>query len=503
MQDALILREAHQALRAIYPQREVDATKASYSLLERFSLLVLSGEVASDEEAVKALYGADKPANYPAYQKLKYKFKRYFPLACTTLPDEDVSPLIRQSTSFCKILYAHAQRCLQAGLFSAAERILNRAWKTAHEHQSIVAIYLLSESYLQLYAIHLPNTEKFTYFKSIYEQYSALYVIERICATNRYALDTLAMTRNRRLTNHIAYAEELAAETAALADGLNFSSLLYNNYSTQITAALLGGHHAKARDLCDKALSELIKCSVYAETVKEAFIDVKSRILAKMGDYSAFMVNYKITPIEKPSFHRRVIRRSHEAIICLGTDHFDQAAEALQDIQIKEIEQHFSPENGDMMKVIFAYVHLLNRMGYVQDAAMPAQVKQFNMTKFFNDCPAYERNKQGYNIHLIVLQLFTYLLDQRFNLFFDKAEGMEKYRLRYLNNEDGKRNGLLIQMLLSAQLHNFEAQSTRAANIDRLKELKQTNNLAVELDVFFYEFIPYERLWELYLEILD
>ncbi len=504
MEYLLSLRLAQQTLASIYPKGTAEGDWVDGTLLQRFSLLILSGEVSSDQEAVAALYGADKPANYSPYQKLKSKFKRYFPMACTRLPaNDDLMPSGRTATSFCMILYAHASLCSKKGLYPAAERLLNTAWKIADKSKVIISLYLISQSLTALYAARLPHPEKFSFFKAAYEEYARLFVIERRCANNRYRLDAMAFERSRRLENRIATAAQLAAENREMAEGLYYPSLFINNHTTQINAAMLAGEHSLALKRCEEALVQLENCYSQIEVLKPFLLNIKSRILAKMRNYEAFIQNIELAKLAEPAKEGHIVLQSHVAIVCLGTDHFQEAAQALENIRLREVAQYFSPENGDMMKFIFAYVHTLYRLGYIAEEAMPAHIRQFRMTKFFNDSPTYERNKQGYNVHFIVLQLFNYLINEDYNGFFDKAESIEKYRQRYLQDEDGRRNGLLLQMLVSPQLHDFEREATREANLERLDQLKQSNNLAEELDMYFYEFIPYERLWDLYLEALD
>jgi hypothetical protein len=169
---------------------------------------------------------------------------------------------------------------------------------------------------------------------------------------------------------------------------------------------------------------------------------------------------------------------------------------------VEEVMRHFSEQQATTYYILFAYQHILFKLGRTDEDETSDQIKNFRFSRFRNRVQVQEKNKQGYNVHLLIIELFTLVLRKKFDTFIDRAEAIQKYVQRYLSNSSNQRNALFLKMLLSAAEFDFDAEKLRAEEEDDRQLLSRLPNLAFDQDAASNEFLAFEIQWELYLEAL-
>lgn len=135
---------------------------------------------------------------------------------------------------------------------------------------------------------------------------------------------------------------------------------------------------------------------------------------------------------------------------------------------------------------------------FVRPEQSPLKMRHF--TQFVQKVPDYSRDKQGYNVAILILQFIYFLRRRDIEGLLARLEGLRKYEQRHLRDPATLRSQLFFRLLLLTVKENFgpEASEKKGAPIlEKLKAAPQPGQAYGEIEI-----IPYEDLWELTLGIL-
>ena len=159
----------------------------------------------------------------------------------------------------------------------------------------------------------------------------------------------------------------------------------------------------------------------------------------------------------------------------------------------------FQPQKRQQTILVFqAYIYYLALSGRLQVGTKST----FRLNKFLNEIPIFSKDKRGYNITVLIIQILILLQQKKYDKFTDRIEAIEKYTSRYLRNDENFRSNCFIKMLLQIPKRNFH----RVAVLRHAKPyIKRLATVPLEKSKQSYEIeiIPYEHLWEYALDSLE
>lgn len=135
---------------------------------------------------------------------------------------------------------------------------------------------------------------------------------------------------------------------------------------------------------------------------------------------------------------------------------------------------------------------------FVRPEQSPLKMRHF--AQFVQTVPDYSRDKQGYNVAILILQFLYFLRRRDIEGLLARLEGLRKYEQRHLRDPATLRSQLFFRMLLMTVKENFAPETCEkkaAPLLERLKAAPQPGEAYGEIEI-----IPYEDLWELTLGIL-
>lgn len=164
----------------------------------------------------------------------------------------------------------------------------------------------------------------------------------------------------------------------------------------------------------------------------------------------------------------------------------------------------FLPDNNkELWRIYEAYLFLLwktKRLGHGQKAV--SHFKDFKTGRFFNALPVFERDKRGMNIPILIAQIMLMLINRNYHKANGRIEAINKYCSRYLTKNETFRSNSFIKMLIQIPTAGFHRVAVERKAKKYLKNLwivpygMSNQNLEIEI-------IPYEKLWEMALELMD
>ena len=505
MKHLLHLKDIYE--RTLRISKAISIPEPPESLLDQFLALILRENISTDDEAAAALYGTDKDSSYKPYQKLKNKFNLYFaykicrlPLPVTTNPND--------AKFCCRTFLLHGKECKHQGLPSSAEWLLLAAYRVAEEIEQYSVLRDAAYELAELYSMVIPNEQgrslyhnAFVNYVQIEDSYSLLY-------NSSCKLLKAFNIRQRRLTLHDQLISEIKQQTLAHINHdmiSHHSKLFVYHYKIRADIALLQADFAEMKSISLEAIKGTDNLIYQASMLKKIFLETLTLACCKLGLYEETLeaVKYRQELEGSNLGLNPYVYLYYQIIAYLQLGRYKEAIQISRSIKVEEVMRYFSEQQATTYYILFAYQYILFKLGRTDANETPDQVKNFRFSRFRNRVQVQEKNKQGYNVHLLIIELFTLVLRRHFDTFIDRAEAIQKYVQRYLSNSSNQRNALYLKMLLSAVEYDFEADKLRKQREDDRQLLSRLPNLAFDQDAASNEFLPFEVQWELFLEALN
>lgn len=182
----------------------------------------------------------------------------------------------------------------------------------------------------------------------------------------------------------------------------------------------------------------------------------------------------------------------------LSHGNFQEAIWVWENVESVKPSTDFFPDLQESWLLIEAYLSWLVALGEVM-VEKEMRLNNFKLGKFLNEVPVFSKDKKGYNIPILVVQVLFLLQRGDSENALNRIKGLYKYSKRHLQAGGYERTLLFIQMLLRIPRGRFRSRYVRpkAENliVELADHLGSPQSLPLSLEV-----IPYEMIWELLLE---
>jgi len=124
----------------------------------------------------------------------------------------------------------------------------------------------------------------------------------------------------------------------------------------------------------------------------------------------------------------------------------------------------------------------------------------FNYQKFITSITEYSKDKQGFNVAILILQFLYFLKKGDTEGLLYRIESLKKYILTHLKDSFSLRSKLFLKLLMLTVTEDYNEESCRikgAKHYQKLIETPTPGDAYAEIEI-----VPYEHLWELILETL-
>ncbi|MCB9082055.1 MAG: hypothetical protein H6555_10130 [Lewinellaceae bacterium] len=184
---------------------------------------------------------------------------------------------------------------------------------------------------------------------------------------------------------------------------------------------------------------------------------------------------------------------------CLYTGEYDEAWVTYHAVISRERFAVLPEYYQENWRIFGAYLEYLRATSHLP---LRKPNRHFRLYKFLNEVPRYSRDKQGYNIPVLIIQILFMLQQKKYDQVIDRMEALEKYAQRYLRQDETIRSYYFLKMLLKIPEADFQAAGAQRKAAGFYQKLK-----SVPLDVAYHsiivEILPYETLWEMALASLE
>ena len=138
------------------------------------------------------------------------------------------------------------------------------------------------------------------------------------------------------------------------------------------------------------------------------------------------------------------------------------------------------------------YVQLVNSGSFFE--------RTFNFLNVLENVPEYDKEKEGFNAAIIILQFLYYVEQRRLDELVIRRDELKRYMANHFKENFSYRSRTMYKLLnivVENKLNLRMIQLKSRYLIKKLNENQIVGNVYTELEI-----VPYERLWELIINML-
>ncbi|MEZ5006759.1 MAG: hypothetical protein R2728_11580 [Chitinophagales bacterium] len=458
-----------------------------------------------DEDHIAAqLYGKNADHSDTNFVKLKSRLKEK--LLNTILFVEPNDKFLKLKTYAYKQLYfGKVLQFLYS--YALAKKILKKALSVAEKIELFDVAY---DAVFQLVSIAAITGEKheFNSMNVMLKKYELLSRLQLNAKCNYYNL-TLNLTDSKIST---AEREKLIndsiTELTALPANKKHFSLKEMVYRFKIVQYAIHNDYANVLKNCKEALTAFQKFEYLPSDsyfhFKYAALDAYYK-LNKHQEGINFIEKISVNYRYKPVGHNLHLAKKYEVLYLFGEQNFEDAHETIVEFMNSRAFNKQTDIVKETWNLYNAYadwgLKMLSKKGVISmNSNAKINENKFKIYKFLNEVPNLYKDKYGYNITLLIIQLLHHLLESDYNDFTKRTDAVKVYKSRYLKDKSLKRLQTFLGMLLKIEKLSFNGIEIEINNLEDYNYLKTNPD---NLPISDFEIIPFEKAWELIIEDLQ
>ncbi len=472
------------------------------SRLQEFYDLLSEGRFCDDDEAARFFYESDKQS--PSYQKLRKTLKDRLVNSLFIIDLKQASYNDRQKAYYeCYKDWAAAKILFGKNARVAAVSLSRKILKIAKKYEFTELAIDICHTLRLFHGTIEGDFKKYQQYNKDFKAYEKLWLEEN--RAEEFYIDLSIGFINSKATK--TEFQDKARE-----------------YYQQVENAL-SQYHSYQLHLCGRLIEISIHTSVndYRNTLEVcdraiAFFDKKkfvARIPLQIFHYQKFICHVQLREFEKAKQSAETCLKYlepgsfnwfklHELYFLLYM-HSGEYQKAEDILELAMANENFDglPENiQETWKISEAYLYFLEYTGQLEaKQGKEKEGRNFRLAKFINEMEVFSKDKQGMNISILIIELLLGMAEEKYDRLIDRVEAVDKYRTRYLQEEQVQRSNYFLKMLLQVPRCAFRREEVGPKVEEELQALRAVP-LEMANQTFEIEVVPYEKLWEIVLEIL-
>ncbi len=461
--------------------------------------LIATNQIESDEDAMRILYnnGSSK-----TYSRLKNRLKDRL---INTLFFIDINQYSK--TKYQVALHKIKRNSAVIGILldrikrNSAIELSEKTIKLAIKYEEVESVLSLSKILRKHFTVYAYDKKKKHYYSKLMDDYLKYYQ-EEIQAEELYIDLANAIIQNKDVGEYIKNNQDNIQEI--IQNQKTNKNYFFNFYAYDALYFIILNErdYVKLLQLTDEAIQFFEEKDDFSKVALFGYHFKKGYTLLNLGFSKEALDTFEVCKKMGPTPGSISWYNIH-AYICMTAILIQNYEYALEILSHVTTFRHFNRLDKSLKEpwlVKEAYLNFLIKLKKVDPS--PFKLKNFKIGRFLNEVPTHSKDKRGYNIAIIIIQLLFFLLDKKFSKFIDRMDALNQYSYRYLRNDDTLRSNCFIKMMLKIPDTNFHPVALKRHTKKLYKTLTNTKPDIREHSSNI-EIIPYETLWEMVLELLE
>lgn len=477
----------------VLPLLDFTARHSSNKEMQLVQLLV-GDQTKSQQNVIKTLYGKVDKTRHAAFRKLKSRVQQKLLNHLYFLDETDPRHLVsRRYEHQILNLYTQVSILYAEGELKASESLCRKVLRLAQGHEMTSYVVMCGQLLRSIYAdIRMPV--RYQANKVLLTKSQRTLALEEEAAQLYWDVKaTVAYTvRSRR-----SILEKMDAHVQKLAD-------LYRQAGTFITFHYYYRAQLIQQELVGNYEAVITITAATSRKVEQGKINAHrfdKRFNAYMSVYAHFRSRQAVKGLKLAEDFAKYFHYSslnwlyYLEIYLLLAVHAGQYGQALELMATARKNIHYDKQQTVAQQRWDLYAAYLQ---FVRPEMSPVRMRNFST--FVQTVPDHSRDKQGYNVAVLILQFLHFLRQRDIESILTRLEGLRKYQQRHLREAGNLRSQLFFRLLAIAVKEEFDPVASRKKAEPVLKKLQAApppGEAFAEIEI-----VPYEELWNITLEIL-
>lgn len=452
---------------------------------------VADGLITGNQDAHKIIYKGKKTAN--GVTMLKHRLKKKL-LNQLFFLDEDITSTnktqVKEQECFAKVYQARI--LINNGANDFALRILRQALATAHQFEFLDVNYLCLRSLLHIYA-NQGNTLEFkkTNQELIVVSHSlkGSQQSERMFLEAKVELSHSISSRKR----YLLLIEDVLKKMEVLWREHETFDTFYDYYRLFIWSQELKGDFNRIVEITNISQELLETNKINAERFDHRFnkfIQVYAYLRAKKLEQGISLAATYL-PSFNPSSNNWFAFMENYILLVLHARKYKVAHVLMDQVFSNPSIKKTNKMAQERWYLFEAYLHFVS----------PQPEISFKWREFLENVPSYSKDKEGYNVAILILQVMYSVGTNDIEALDYRMEALKKYAHKHLKDSFSDRSRTFFKLLAILVKNEFSfgpVQKKGQTYYQKLLRLSPPGDAYAEIEI-----IPYEHLWELILQRLQ
>lgn len=448
-------------------------------------------------QAAKQVYGKSSGASQTAFLRLRARVQDKLLNHLFFLDHTDARLFVaRRYELECLDLLHKVTILYLEGEYALSERLLRRCLRQAEKGEftkyAEQACQRLATLYAEQRQLHKYNAYSKQLAKLrqllVYEQEAEKLSIEVRLTMTRAV--TMRRTLLPKMPAYIAQAEQLHLKANTFATYIAL-------YRLRLTQAELTGHYDEIIRFTTAATQQLRQGKLNERRFDQRFnqfMSVYAHLRSRQYKAGLKLAEDFATHLH-PTSNNWFYFYEHYLLLALHAGEYDHALRLLHVAHKNPSFPKQRPAAQERWQLLQAYAEFVQ-----PEEALPTRRRNQMATSALLVVPEFTRDKRGHNVAILVFQLLHYLRQRELEPVLSRLERLRKYQQRHLRDAATLRSRTLLRLLMLLPEAEFDPEVLAKRGQARLAQLSQAPMVGdADAEV---EIIPYERLWELTLDIL-
>lgn len=456
-------------------------------------LKIKKGDLLTDEEAAENLYGSSPDDYRLKMLKSRLRKKLLNHLFFLDFSDERIKISHRYEQESLSLLY-QGRTLMNEGEHKISAKLLQTALKLASEAEITSIIISCLESLAINYSLTLRSNLFYKTRKEL-ERCRQLatfeYEAEGLYYSAKLELNKSVMAKRKYLATMTKSIERLRA----LWEKTNSANIFEQYYILNIIKHELTGDFA-----------EILKITALSEKLLLQGKINKKRFDSRFNKYISVYAYLRVKDYEKglayaqanaPAFNRSTNNwfafMENYLLLAMHAGRYDLATKLFEEVSGNSFFKKITPNAQERWMLYSSYLYFVNPSKEL--------LKKSAYKKLLASIPEYSKDKQGFNVAILVLQFLYYLRADDTDMLSYLMEGLKKYAGRHLQENFSKRSVYffkLLMLVVKADLDYVEARKKGRVLYEKLHATPVPGDAYAEIEI-----IPYEQLWAIVLKTLE
>ena len=446
---------------------------------------IKSGEFNTDEEASKGIYGSEKVDFKFRMLKSRLNRKLLNHLFFMEFPPNSLS---KSANLYQEALeYLHFSRMLlQIDEVRLGCKLLYKTVDFARECEFTGIVIDGLRELRQVYAM----TYRPKLFQNIKGQLSELNNLEHLEEKADAVFQEVRLMINSSVNNRkkdYGIISDAIAQLKALFEETGSYNIFERYFKLQIWYYEFQGQYEEVLKFTAKLISEFENEQINKQRFDLFFVNkARGRAFLKLRkhDEGAVFLEYMLDETDNSS--RSWFAFAEQYVnINIQSGQFDEASDVLLRVVNNRAFDRLDEDEKLKWNIFRGYLYYL--------AGDKKIIKKFGYESFIKNTPEFIKDRAGYHVAIIILQIMAMLKDEGEKIT-EKLNALDEYLVRYLNNSFSRRTKTFGKLLHKIAFHRHDVNALISKSKYLREKLSETE-IAGRSFVDF-EVVPYEMLWE-------